>query len=244
MTYRFDSAMARFYNIFNRLESRIRKDIGVEADIALTALIEEAKNISVGNKAKMAELKAKNESLLEGGNLQEVNEGSYEMLENSRGIEKEARAIAKELKQGLRKLNTKLSEIAGEIRKNNIDRRELTLSIKNYNSSIGSSRELKITLMQNHIEKIQERLKRCDNIDVCDIVERHAEGREGLIDTTKKAIENRNREEAARLLREVRGIVVGDIELLESAENIGLIADVLELERSLLNHIDSALISI
>ena len=184
-------------------------------------IIEEAENIRVKNDAKMEELKAKYEELLSG--------------ENPRGIGEEARRVATELKSEIQTLHAKLREIVDEIKQ----------ATKDYNSSISnSSSELKITLMQNTIEKIQERLKRCDNIDVCDIVERHAEGREGLIDTTKKAIENRNREEAARLLREVRGIVVGDIELLESVESIESIADVLELERSLLNYVDSALISI
>lgn len=98
-----------------------------------------------------------------------------------------------------------------------------------------------VELMQNTIGKIRERLRGCDNTDVCDIVESHARGRAGISETTKEAIANRNPEEATRLLREVRSIVVGDIELLEGAKDQGLIADVLGLERALLNQTDSAL---
>ena len=219
---RYRSAMARFEHILGRIGSRVEKLEARGVDMSLVIpIIEEAENIRVKNDAKMEELKAKYEELLSG--------------ENPRGIGEEARGVATELKSEIQTLHAKLREIVDEIKQ----------ATKDYNSSISnSSSELKITLIQNTIEKIQERLKRCDNIDVCDIVERHAEGREGLIDITKKVIENRNREEAARLLREVRGIVVGDIELLESVESIESIADVLELERSLLNYVDSALISI
>ena len=219
---RYRSAMNRFEHILGRIELRVEKLEVRGADISsVIPLIEEAKNMSVENKARLVELEAKYEQLLSG--------------ENPRGIGEEARKIATELKSEIQTIHAKLRDIVDEIKQ----------ATKDYNSSISnSSGELKITLIQNTIKKIQEQLKSCDNIDVCDIVKRHAEGREGLTDTTKKAIGNRNREEAARLLREVRGIVVGDIELLEGVENIGSIADVLELERSLLNYIDSALVSI
>ena len=221
MLNRFRSAMARFDHILGRLESRVDKleARGVDTS-AVIPLIEEAKNMSIENEVKMEKLKAKYESLLKGENLQ--------------GIAKEARAIAKTLKTEIENLHAKLREIVDEIKQ----------ATKDYNSSISNSSSKKITLIQNTIEKIQERLKSCDSTDVCDIVERHAEQRAELTDTTKKAIENRNWEETTRLLREVRGIVAGDIELLEGVENIGSIVGVLELERSLLNYVDSALVSI
>lgn len=110
MINRYRSAIARFDHIFGRLESRIEK-IGIEIEMQAEgnitrinrpgketiALIEEAKNTQVLNKAKLAELEAKYESLLLG--------------KNSGGVAKEARAIAKELKSEIEKLHGLLDDI-------------------------------------------------------------------------------------------------------------------------------------
>lgn len=103
MLNRFRSAAARFDNILGRLESRIQRleNKGIDASSVLP-LIEEAKNMSVQNKAKLEELKAKYESLLSG--------------ENPRGIGEEAGLFAKELKAETVKLHAKLKEIISAIK--------------------------------------------------------------------------------------------------------------------------------
>jgi len=115
MLNRFRSAMARFDHILGRLESRVLKleALGVDTS-SVIPLIEEAENMSVENGAKMEELKAKYESLLLG--------------ENPRGVAKEARAIAKELKTEIENLHAKLREIADDIKQ----------AQKNYNSSLSN----------------------------------------------------------------------------------------------------------
>lgn len=109
MLNRFRSAMARFDHILNRLESRVLKlkERGFQVDsfFDVETSIEEAKNMSIENAAKMEELKAKYESFLEGENLQ--------------GVAGEAREIAKELKTEIENLHTKLRAIVDGI-KNNI----------------------------------------------------------------------------------------------------------------------------
>lgn len=104
MINRFLSATARFEHIVGRLESRVDKlEVrGIDVSSVLP-LIEEAKNISAGNEAKLEELKEKYESLLIG--------------ENPRGIGEEARTIAKELKVEIENLHAKLREIVDEIRR-------------------------------------------------------------------------------------------------------------------------------
>ncbi|MBI2625382.1 MAG: hypothetical protein HYW70_03570 [Candidatus Nealsonbacteria bacterium] len=98
MLNRFRSAAARFDHILGRLESRTQKlqEKGIDVS-SVTPLIEEAKNMSVQNRAKLEELKAKYESLLEG--------------ENPQGIGEEARQIAQELKTETENLHAKLKEI-------------------------------------------------------------------------------------------------------------------------------------
>ena len=99
MLNRFRSAMARFDHILSRLESRVEKlEVrGVNVS-SVIPLVEEAKNISVENAAKLEQLKAKYESLLLG--------------ENVKGVAEEARAIATELKIETENLHVKLREIA------------------------------------------------------------------------------------------------------------------------------------
>ncbi|MDP2630987.1 MAG: hypothetical protein Q8P56_06315 [Candidatus Uhrbacteria bacterium] len=119
MLNRFRSATARFDHILGRLESRVEKLEARGVDIStVIPLIEEAKNMSVENEAKMEELKAKYESLLLG--------------ENVKGISEEARAIAKELKAEIETLHAKLIKIADDIRQ----------AAGDYNSSISNSSTL------------------------------------------------------------------------------------------------------
>ena len=101
MINRFRSATARFDHILSRLESRVEKfkaqGFAVDSFFEVEVSIEEAKNISTENKAKLEQLKAKYESLLLGENL--------------RGVAEEAREIAKELKVEIQNLHAKLREI-------------------------------------------------------------------------------------------------------------------------------------
>ncbi|MDP2695800.1 MAG: hypothetical protein Q8O87_00945 [bacterium] len=98
----------------------------------------------------------------------------------------------------------------------------------------------KIELMQNTIGKIQERLMGCDT-KVCITVGDHAKYRAGVAIAADKAVKAGKNEEAVQSLLTVKKIVEGDIELLAGAEDKGLIADVLGLERALLHQTDSAL---
>ena len=98
----------------------------------------------------------------------------------------------------------------------------------------------KIELMQNTIKKIQERLKSCDT-KACITVDDHAKIRAGVTNEADKAIKAGKSEEAVQSLRTVKRIIEGDIELLAATEDKGLIADMLGLERALLNQIDSTL---
>ena len=98
----------------------------------------------------------------------------------------------------------------------------------------------KIELMRNTIEKIQERLKGCGT-KVCITVGDHAKYRAGVTNEADKAIKAGKSEEAVQSLRTVKRIIEGDIELLAATEDKGLIADMLGLERALLNQIDSTL---
>lgn len=101
MINRYRSAIARFDHILGRMESRVQKLEAQGADMsAVIPLVEEAKNTQVLNKAKLAELQAKYESLLTG--------------QNPGGIAKEAREIAKELKIEIEKLHTLLDDIRQE----------------------------------------------------------------------------------------------------------------------------------
>ena len=98
MLNRFRSAIARFEHILKRLETRTQKLEAQGKDISsITPLIEEAKNTQVQAEAKIEDLKAKYESLLEGG--------------NSKGIGQEAQTMAKEIKAEIEKLHNKLKEI-------------------------------------------------------------------------------------------------------------------------------------
>ncbi len=103
MINRYRSAVARFDNILQRLETRVEKMENNGVDVSsIVPLIEEAKNMGVQNKAKLEELKAKYESLLSG--------------ENTQGAGKEAGQIAKELKSEIIKLHAKLKEIISAIK--------------------------------------------------------------------------------------------------------------------------------
>ena len=98
MLNRFRSAMARFDHILGRLESRIEKLKAQGIDVSsVIPRIEEAKNMSAENEAKMEELKAKYESLLLG--------------ENVGGVAEEARALATELKTDIENLRAIIIEI-------------------------------------------------------------------------------------------------------------------------------------
>ncbi len=103
MLNRFRSATARFDHILGRLESRIEKIGARGVDVSsVIPLIEEAKNISVDNEAKLEQLKEKYESLLLG--------------ENVKGIGEEARAIATEFKTETQNLHAQLNEIVDGIK--------------------------------------------------------------------------------------------------------------------------------
>ena len=103
MLNRYRSAIARFDHILTRLESRVEKLKARGVDVSsVTPLLEEAKNMKVENAAKLEELKAKYESLLEGDNPQ--------------GIGEEAKAVAQELKAEIEKLHNKLKEIVSAIK--------------------------------------------------------------------------------------------------------------------------------
>ncbi len=118
MLNRFRSATARFGHILSRLESRVNKleaqGIPTDSFFDVFTSIEEAKNTQVENDAKMEQLKAKYESLLEG--------------ENVKGVAEEARAIAKELKSEIQTLHAKLRAIKDDIK-----------VAGEYNSSISNS---------------------------------------------------------------------------------------------------------
>ena len=111
--------MARFDHILIRLESRVQKletqGVPTESFFDVFIEIEEAKNMSAENEAKMEQLKVKYESLLLG--------------ENAGGIAEEARAISQELKAETRNLHAKLRDIADDIKQ----------ASKDYNSSISNS---------------------------------------------------------------------------------------------------------
>ncbi len=103
MTNRFNVAIARFDHIIVRIESRVTKLEAQGVDVSLVVpFIEEAKNMSVENEAKLGELKAKYELLLLG--------------ENSQEVAKEARQATQDLKVEIRNLHTKLREIVSNIR--------------------------------------------------------------------------------------------------------------------------------
>ena len=103
MINRFNSATVRFEHILGRIESRVDKLEARGVNVSsVIPLIEEAKNISLENEAKLEQLKVEYESLLLGENLQ--------------GIGEEARFIAKELKVETENLHAKLREIVDEIK--------------------------------------------------------------------------------------------------------------------------------
>ncbi|OYR86078.1 hypothetical protein DJ71_06835, partial [Halorubrum sp. E3] len=70
--------------------------------------------------------------------------------------------------------------------------------------------------MRSSINKIQETLESCSD-DVCVTVREHADGRKKLTQQAAAHVDNGEWDHAAENLREIQGIVEGDIELLESS---------------------------
>jgi hypothetical protein len=99
----------------------------------------------------------------------------------------------------------------------------------------------KIDGMLGTIDRIQTRLQSCGDDDVCGTVLEHSFVRKNLTNTAKRQSQDREWGPARVSLTEVKGIVEGDIELLEGVEDRGSIGDVLGLERALLNQTVSTL---
>jgi hypothetical protein len=98
----------------------------------------------------------------------------------------------------------------------------------------------KIGDMERTIGEIQDRLESCDS-NVCDTVFKHSSIRMSLTRDAKQAAEAHEWTEATESITEVKSIVEGDIDLLESVEDRGSIGDVLGLEHALLNQTNTAL---
>ena len=103
LALRYKAAIARFGHILERLESRTQKlqDRGIDVS-SVTPLIEEAKNMQVEAEAKLEELKAKYEELLQGDDPKKVGELAKE--------------IALEIKQEIKILHDKLREILSALK--------------------------------------------------------------------------------------------------------------------------------
>jgi hypothetical protein len=96
--------------------------------------------------------------------------------------------------------------------------------------------------MLDTIGKIQTRLESCAaDSDVCSTVLEHAFLRMSLTNEARAQSTDREWGAARASVEEVKGIVEGDIELLEGVEQRGSIGDVLGLERALLNQTVSTL---
>ena len=98
MLKRFHFANARYSNIIERIERRIKKLEANDVDItSLVVLLEEAKNLQAEAEDKLASVKEKYESLLTGDSPKEAAMA--------------ARALAKELKGDLKSIHAKVVEL-------------------------------------------------------------------------------------------------------------------------------------
>ena len=98
MLKRFHFANARYSNIIERIERRIKKLEANDVDItSLVVLLEEAKNLQAETEDKLASVKEKYESLLTGDSPKEAAMA--------------ARALAKELKGDLKSIRAKVVEL-------------------------------------------------------------------------------------------------------------------------------------
>ena len=98
MLKRFHFANARYSNIIERIERRIKKLEANDLDItSLVVLLEEAKNLQAETEDKLASVKEKYESLLTGDSPKEAAMA--------------ARALAKELKGDLKSIHAKVVEL-------------------------------------------------------------------------------------------------------------------------------------
>ena len=98
MLRRFRFANARYSNIIERIERRIKKLEANDVDItSLVVLLEEAKNLQAETEDKLASVKEKYESLLTGDSPKEAAMA--------------ARALAKELKGDLKSIHAKVVEL-------------------------------------------------------------------------------------------------------------------------------------
>ena len=98
MLKRFHFANARYSNIIERIERRIKKLEANDVDItSLVVLLEEAKNLQAETEDKLASVKEKYESLLTGDSPKEAAMA--------------ARALAKELKGDLKSIHAKVVEL-------------------------------------------------------------------------------------------------------------------------------------
>jgi len=98
MLRRFRFANARYSNIIERIERRIKKLEANDVDItSLVVLLEEAKNLQAEAEDKLASVKEKYESLLTGDSPKEAAMA--------------ARALAKELKGDLKSIHAKVVEL-------------------------------------------------------------------------------------------------------------------------------------
>lgn len=98
MLRRFRFANARYSNIIERIERRIKKLEANDVDItSLVVLLEEAKNLQAEAEDKLASVKEKYESLLTGDSPKEAAMA--------------ARALAKELKGDLKSIHAKVAEL-------------------------------------------------------------------------------------------------------------------------------------
>ncbi|HCX45206.1 TPA: hypothetical protein DGT35_01230, partial [Patescibacteria group bacterium] len=95
---RFHFANARYSNIIERIERRIKKLEANDVDVtSLVVLLEEAKNLQAETEDKLASVKEKYESLLTGDSPKEAAMA--------------ARALAKELKGDLKSIHAKVVEL-------------------------------------------------------------------------------------------------------------------------------------
>tara|TARA_Y100000310_G_scaffold111677_1_gene110081 strand:+ start:4001 stop:4714 length:714 start_codon:yes stop_codon:yes gene_type:complete len=98
MLKRFHFANARYSNIIERIERRIKKLEANDVDVtSLVVLLEEAKNLQAETEDKLASVKEKYESLLTGDSPKEAAMA--------------ARALAKELKGDLKSIHAKVVEL-------------------------------------------------------------------------------------------------------------------------------------
>lgn len=90
------------------------------------------------------------------------------------------------------------------------------------------------------IDEIQGNLEPCDS-DVCETVLGHSFERRDLTRDAMAAFKKDDWKTATYSLTEVKGIVEADIGLLEGVEDRGSVADVLSLERSLLEQTEATI---